>query len=83
MKRWLALAVLVVAPAFGGALLRDGQAVEAEKVFRADLERNPRSLLGLWQSLTAQKKDSDAVWVRSQFDAAAKDATVTLDVNDL
>jgi tetratricopeptide (TPR) repeat protein len=69
--------------ALGGALLRDGQAAEAEKVFRADLERNPRnprSLLGLWQSLAAQKKDSDAAWVRSQFEAAAKDATVKFDV---
>jgi tetratricopeptide (TPR) repeat protein len=68
--------------ALGGALLRDGQAAEAEKVFRADLERNPRnprSLLGLWQSLAAQKKDSDAAWVRSQFEAAAKDATVKFD----
>jgi tetratricopeptide (TPR) repeat protein len=68
--------------ALGGALLRDGQAAEAEKVFRADLERNPRnprSLLGLWQSLATQKKDSDAAWVRSQFDAAAKDATVKFD----
>jgi tetratricopeptide (TPR) repeat protein len=68
--------------ALGGALLRDGQAAESEKAFRADLERNPRnarSLLGLWQSLIAQKRDADAAWVRSQFDAAAKDATVKFD----
>ena len=56
---------------------------EAVKVFRADLERNPRnprSLLGLWQSLAAQKKDADAAWVRTQFDAASKVATVKFDL---
>ena len=70
----------------GGALLRSGRAAEAEKVFRADLEkgpRNARSLFGLWKSLEAQKKTADADNVKRQFDAAWKDATVTLDVKDL
>ena len=43
----------------GAALLRAGQAAEAEAVFRADLESNPRngrSLFGLAKSLEAQKK---------------------------
>jgi tetratricopeptide (TPR) repeat protein len=45
----------------GGALLRFGQAAEAEKVFRADLEvnkNNPRSIFGLMKALEAQKKDA-------------------------
>jgi len=70
----------------GGALLRSGRAAEAEKVFRADLDRNPRnarSLFGLWKSLEAQKKTADAALVKRQFEAAWKDATVTLDVKDL
>jgi tetratricopeptide (TPR) repeat protein len=70
----------------GGALLRSGRAAEAEKVFRADLDKNPRnarSLFGLWKCLEAQKKTADAALVKRQFDAAWKDATVTLDVKDL
>jgi len=70
----------------GGALLRDGQAAEAEKVFREDLEihpRNPRSLYGLTRSLEAQKKDADAAWTRAQFEQAWKDADVKLRVEDL
>ncbi|HET8945998.1 MAG TPA: hypothetical protein VFQ07_03375, partial [Candidatus Polarisedimenticolia bacterium] len=70
----------------GGALLRSGRAAEAEKVFRADLDRNPRnarSLFGLWKCLEAQKKPADAALVKRQFEAAWKDATVTLDVKDL
>ena len=46
--------------ALGAALLAAGQPAEAEKVFRADLERNPRnprSLFGLAESLKAQGKD--------------------------
>ena len=70
----------------GGALLRSGRAAEAEKVFRADLDkgpRNARSLFGLWKSLEAQKKTADAALVKRQFEAAWKDATITLDVKDL
>lgn len=47
----------------GGALLRDKQYAAAEKVFRADLDRNPnnpRSLFGLSRALKAQKKSSAA-----------------------
>ena len=70
----------------GGALLRSGRSAEAEKVFRADLEKNPRnarSLFGLWKSFEAQKKTADAALVKRQFETAWKDATVTLDVKDL
>jgi tetratricopeptide (TPR) repeat protein len=75
-----------VRESLGGELLRDGQAVEAEKVFRADLEknpRNPRSLFGLLESLKAQNRSADADWVRREFDAAWKNADVTLRVEDL
>jgi len=45
----------------GAALVRMGQPAEAEKVFRADLERNPnnpRSLYGLAAARKAQKKSA-------------------------
>jgi tetratricopeptide (TPR) repeat protein len=54
----------------GAALLRGGNAAEAEKVFREDLirhPRNPRSLFGLSMALEAQKKTSDAAWVKASF----------------
>jgi tetratricopeptide (TPR) repeat protein len=50
-----------VRESLGGALLRDGQAAEAEQVFRDDLARNPnnpRSLFGLAAALRAQKKSA-------------------------
>jgi hypothetical protein len=75
-----------VRESLGGALLLDGKADQAEAVFRADLlrnPRNPRSLFGLLKSLEAQKKNSDAVWVRREFEAAWKDADVTLGLGDL
>jgi tetratricopeptide (TPR) repeat protein len=70
----------------GAELLRAGKSREAEEVFRADLERNPRngrSLFGLWKSLEAQKKVADAALVRQQFDAAWKDAEVKLRIEEL
>lgn len=54
----------------GAALLRGGNAAEAEKVFREDLikhPRNPRALFGLEKSLEAQGKAQDAAWVRDAF----------------
>jgi tetratricopeptide (TPR) repeat protein len=69
-----------------GALLRDGQAAEAERVFRDDLLRNPRngrSLFGLSESLKAQNKMTDAEWARREFEAAWKDADTQLSVGDL
>jgi tetratricopeptide (TPR) repeat protein len=75
-----------VRESLGGALLRDGKPVEAEAVFRKDLEVNPRngrSLFGLWQSLMAQKRDADAQWVKKQFDEAWARADVKLVVGSL
>jgi tetratricopeptide (TPR) repeat protein len=75
-----------VRESLGGALLRDGKPVEAEAVFRRDLGLNPRSgrsLFGLWQSLVAQKRDADAVWVKKQFEDAWGRADVKLAVESL
>ncbi len=75
-----------VRESLGGELLRDGSAAEAEKIFREDLEknpRNPRSLFGLMESLKAQKKPVAAELVRRQFEAAWQNADVKLRVEDL
>lgn len=59
-----------VRESLGGVLLINGDAAGAEKVFRADLERNPRnprSLFGLQQALKVQKRDYDAGFVETQF----------------
>jgi hypothetical protein len=64
----------------GAVLLAAGRAVNAESVFRKDLERNvgnPRSLFGLWKALDAQKKPG-AVEARKAFEAAWSGADVTL-----
>jgi hypothetical protein len=75
-----------VRESLGGALLRAGKPAEAEAVFREDLIRNPRngrSLFGLWQSLAAQNKTTDAAWAKAQFEAAWRDADVTLRIESL
>ncbi|MGH9444059.1 MAG: tetratricopeptide repeat protein [Thermoanaerobaculia bacterium] len=75
-----------VRESLGGALLRAGRPADAERVFREDLEINPRngrSLFGLWKSLEAQKRDGDAAWVKAQFDEAWKNADAPLTVGDL
>jgi tetratricopeptide (TPR) repeat protein len=75
-----------VRESLGAALLREGQLEEAEKVFRTDLERNPRSprsLFGLLKTLEAQKKTAAAESIRQQFDQAWKDADVQLRIEDL
>lgn len=75
-----------VRESLGSALLLNGQADQAEAVFRADLERyprNPRSLFGLLKSLDAEKKNSDADWVRREFETAWKDADTKLELGDL
>jgi tetratricopeptide (TPR) repeat protein len=75
-----------VRESLGAALARDGQYEEAERVFRADLDRNPRnprSLFGLLKALEAQKKMADAQWVRQEFEEAWKSADVSLRIEDL
>lgn len=75
-----------VRESLGAALLMDGDAAGAEKVFREDLDRhprNPRSLFGLEQALKAQQRDYDAGFVQKQFRASWKGGPVPLKVGDL
>ena len=75
-----------VRESLGGALLLKGDAAGAEKVFRADLDRNPRnprSLWGLHQALLQQKRDYDAGFVQKQFEASWKGGAQALKLDDL
>jgi tetratricopeptide (TPR) repeat protein len=75
-----------VRESLGAALLADGQAEEAERVFRADLELNPRngrSLYGLAEALKAQKRLADAAWAQAQFDAAWRDADTKVRLEEM
>ena len=70
----------------GGALLRAGRHQEAEEVFREDLKRNARSgrsLFGLFHSLRAQGKRSEAESVEKEFRDAWKYADTPLRIADL
>jgi tetratricopeptide (TPR) repeat protein len=70
-----------VRESLGAMLLQDGQAVEAEKVFRADLSKNRRSgrsLFGLMEALSAQGRSTDADLVRARFERAWSDAEISL-----
>jgi tetratricopeptide (TPR) repeat protein len=75
-----------VRESLGATLLMKGDAAGAEKIFRADLERNPRnprSLFGLREALKAQGKDYDAGFVQNQFAASWKGGTTALKMDDL
>jgi len=70
----------------GGVLLRSGQAAEAERVFRADLERNRRngrSLFGLMSALASQGRAYDAAFVRQAFERAWQHADTQFRLEDL
>ncbi len=70
----------------GAALFLAGNHQEAEKVFRADLDKNPRngrSLFGLAECLKAQRKTTDAAWIATEFESAWKNADVKLRMEDL
>ena len=63
----------------GIALLAAGRADEAERVFRAELDkhaRNPRALYGVWKSLEAQHRDARAA--HRDFTAAWAGADISL-----
>ncbi len=75
-----------VRESLGAALLISGDSGSAEKVFREDLDRNPRnprSLFGLEQALKAQGKDFDAGFVQRQFQASWKGGATALKLEDL
>jgi len=70
----------------GGVLLAGGDATGAEKVFREDLQRNPRnprSLFGLSQALKTQGHEHDAWFVQQEFQASWKGGNSALTVADL
>ena len=69
-----------VRPILGRLLLEDKDFAEAEKVFRADLEKHPRNaraLAGLRDCLNAQGRKYEADQIDQQFRAAWKVAAVT------
>ncbi|MGA8868037.1 MAG: hypothetical protein WB510_13765 [Candidatus Sulfotelmatobacter sp.] len=75
-----------VRESLGAALLMSGDAAGAEKVFRADLDRNPRnprSLWGLGQALLQQKREYDAGFVQKEFEESWKGGSGTLKLDDL
>jgi tetratricopeptide (TPR) repeat protein len=70
----------------GAVLLMTGDASGAEKIFRDDLERNPRnprSLYGLHQALLKQNRQYDATFVEKQFANSWKGDPKGLKLEDL
>jgi len=70
----------------GRAYMTASRYAEAEKTFREELARHPRSgraIFGLWQSLKAQGKKTDAKQAEGQFRTAWKNADVKLTIEDL
>lgn len=75
-----------VRESLGAALLRAGDASEAEKVFRRDLEDNAgngRALFGLSESLRKQGKKQAARRAQDQFEKAWRNADTKLKIEDL
>jgi len=78
--------IYAVRQSLGAAQLRGGDAVAAEKTFREALATRPREgrlLYGLWQSLLAQNRASEAQLVEGEFERAWQSATVPLTLADL
>ena len=70
----------------GGALLKAGNSIEAERVFREALATRPRDgrlLFGLWQTLLAQGRANEAVLVQQEFGRAWAGATTQLSRDNL
>jgi len=75
-----------VRESLGAVLLVSGDTAGAEKVFRDDLERNPRnprSLFGLQQALKAQGRTYDAGFVEDQLRQQWKGDIAKLKIDDL
>jgi len=75
-----------VRESLGGALILSGDYAEAERVFRAELEkhrRNGRALFGLLESLKAQGKKHAADFIQREFEASWGNADTRLRVEDL
>ena len=77
---------LPVREVLGGALLANGDYAAAEKVFRAEIRRQPRNgraLFGLAESLRKQGKDGAAKAVQLEFEKAWQYADTKLTVGSL
>lgn len=75
-----------VRQSLGAALLRGGDYDGAEREFRTALSTRPRDgrlLYGLWQTLLAQGRDSEAALVQGQFASAWRGATTQLTLDSL
>ncbi len=71
---------------WGAALVRAGQAADAEKVFREGVQRSPRNgrmLFGLMESLRLQGKSEQAAWVKREFEANWSKADVQLRIEEM
>jgi tetratricopeptide (TPR) repeat protein len=74
-----------VRESLGAALFLDGQTSEAERVFREDLQRNPRnprSLFGLLEVLRSLGKSYDAGFVQAELAGAWKSDLKQLDLRN-
>ena len=70
-----------VRESLGAALMMSGDTAGAEKVFREDLDRNPRnprSLFGLMEALNKQGRTYDAGFVENQFRTSWKGVPLKL-----
>lgn len=70
----------------GRALLIDGQFVEAEKIYRAELSKHPRNgraLFGLAEALNKQGKTASAQMVQREFEKSWEKADTKLSVESL
>jgi tetratricopeptide (TPR) repeat protein len=75
-----------VRPTLGAMVLLDGNAKEAEQIFREDLARKPRNgraLFGLKEALKAQGRDTEAYWVEKELATAWKNADTKLTLDNL
>ncbi|MCY1459534.1 hypothetical protein D9M71_770180 [compost metagenome] len=57
----------------GAVLLKAGKYAEAEKVYKQDLQTLPKNgfaLIGLYNTLVAQKKEKEALKIKTSFDDA-------------
>lgn len=65
----------------GAVLLKAGMPAKAETIYRQDLQKVPRngwSTIGLYNSLLAQGKNSEAKRAKAQFDNVWKDADIEI-----
>lgn len=70
----------------GFAYLKQGNFEQAEAAFNnvlLELQRNGRTLYGLTLSLKGQNRPIDAYWVQREANAALKNATVRLDLENV